>query len=176
MKKLFYFAFLLKFWVQTIDNTELIACKQELGCIFKQNYQFSLWKINFYHRYVFLSYSLKINIGILPVNLAWQWRQSVFYHKMGSFCIYKQLKRISVLCYGEFMESAILHNISLSFSVVYKCRRIPSYYLKYTLTSLSSKVDREYTYTGIIAFFYIKGKQRIVWYIGEFSIIFPSYP
>jgi len=29
-------------------------------------------------------------------------------------------------------------------SVVYKCRRIPSYDLKYTLTSLSSKVDREY--------------------------------
>jgi len=32
-------------------------------------------------------------------------------HKMGSFCIYKQQKRISILCYGEFMESAILHNI-----------------------------------------------------------------
>jgi len=29
-------------------------------------------------------------------------------HKMGSFCIYKQQKRISILCYGEFMESAIL--------------------------------------------------------------------
>jgi len=83
---------------------------------------------------------------ILPVNLAWQWRQSVFYHKMGSFCIYKQLKRIRILCYGEFMESAILHNIRcLSFSVVYKCRRIPSYDLKYTLTSLSRKVDREYS-------------------------------
>jgi len=83
---------------------------------------------------------------ILPVNLAWQWRQSVFYHKMGSFCIYKQLKRISILCYGEFMESAILHNIRyLSFSVVYKCRRITSYDLKYTLTSLLSKVDREHT-------------------------------
>jgi len=27
----------------------------------------------------------------------------------------------------------------------HKCRRIPSYELKYTLTSLSSKVDREYT-------------------------------
>jgi len=82
---------------------------------------------------------------ILPVNLAWQWRQSVLYHKMGSFCIYKQLKRISILCYGKFMESAILHNIRcLSFSVVYKCRRIPSHDLKYTLTSLSSKVDREY--------------------------------
>jgi len=39
------------------------------------------------------------------------------------------------------MESAILHNIRcLSFSIVYKCRRIPSY----DLTSLSSKVDREY--------------------------------
>jgi len=63
--------------------------------------------------------------AILPVNLAWQWRQSVFY--------------------GEFMESAILHNIRcLSFSVVYKCRKIPSYDQKYTLTSLSSKVDREY--------------------------------
>jgi len=46
---------------------------------------------------------------------------------MGSFCIYKQQKRISILCYGEFMERAILHNIRcLSFSVVYKCRRIPS--------------------------------------------------
>jgi len=44
------------------------------------------------------------------------------------------------------MESAILHNIRcLSFSVVYKCRRIPSYDLKYTLTSLSSNVDREYS-------------------------------
>jgi len=43
------------------------------------------------------------------------------------------------------MESAILHNIRcLSFYVVYKCRRIPSYDLKSTLTSLSSKVDREY--------------------------------
>jgi len=43
------------------------------------------------------------------------------------------------------MESAILHIIRrLSFSVIYKCRRIPSYDLKYTLTSLSSKVDREY--------------------------------
>jgi len=66
---------------------------------------------------------------------------------MGSFCIYKQLKRISILCYGEFMESAFLHNIlvrCLSFSFVNKCRRIPSYDLKYTLTSLSSKVDREY--------------------------------
>jgi len=52
---------------------------------------------------------------------------------MGSFCIYKQLKRMSILCYGEFMESAILHNIRcLFFSVVYKCRRIPSYDLKYT--------------------------------------------
>jgi len=50
-------------------------------------------------------------VYILPVNLAWEWRQSVFYHKMGSFCIYKQQKRISILCYGEFMESAILHNI-----------------------------------------------------------------
>jgi len=51
------------------------------------------------------------------------------------------------------MESAILHNIRcLSFSVVYKSRRIPSYDLKHTLTSLSSKVDREYIYlcfTGI---------------------------
>jgi len=44
------------------------------------------------------------------------------------------------------MESVILHNIRcLSFSVVYKCRRIPSFDLKYTLTSLSSKVDRGYT-------------------------------
>jgi len=44
------------------------------------------------------------------------------------------------------MESAILHSIRcLSFSVVYKCRRISSYDLKYTLTSLSSKVDREYS-------------------------------
>jgi len=67
---------------------------------------------------------------------------------MGSFCIYKQQKRISILCYGEFMESAIIHNIRcLSFSVVYKCRRIPSYDLKYTLTSLSSKVAGEYIIT-----------------------------
>jgi len=52
----------------------------------------------------------------------------VFNHKMGSFCIYKQQERISILCYGEFMVSAILHNIRcLSFSAVYKCRRIPSY-------------------------------------------------
>jgi len=66
-------------------------------------------------------------------------------HKMGSFCIYKQQKRISILCAGEFMESAILHNIRcLSFSVIYKCRRVPSY----DLTSLSSKVDREYRYAG----------------------------
>jgi len=66
------------------------------------------------------------------------------YHKMGSFCIYKQQKLISILCYGEFIESAFLHNIIfLSISVVYKCRRIPSYNLKSTLTSLSSKVDRE---------------------------------
>jgi len=51
------------------------------------------------------------------------------------------------------MESAIVHNIRcLSFSVVYKCRMIPSYDLKYTLTSLSSKVDREYRYLGIIMF------------------------
>jgi len=58
-------------------------------------------------------------LSILPVNLAWQCRQSVFYHKVGSFCIYKQLKRISILCYGEFMESAILHNTRcLSFYVV----------------------------------------------------------
>jgi len=49
-------------------------------------------------------------------------------HEMGSFCIYKQQKRISILCYACVMESAILHNIRcLSFSVVYKCRRIPSY-------------------------------------------------
>jgi len=48
------------------------------------------------------------------------------------------------------MESAILHNICLSFSVVYKCRRIPSYDLKYTLTSLSSKVDREYRLSKVI--------------------------
>jgi len=48
------------------------------------------------------------------------------------------------------MESAILHNIRcLSVSVVYKCRRIPSYDLKYSLTSLSSKVDREYSYIFI---------------------------
>jgi len=61
--------------------------------------------------------------SILPVNLAWEWRQSVFYHKMGFFCIYNQQKLISILCYGEFMESAILHNIRcLSVSVVYKCR------------------------------------------------------
>jgi len=96
------------------------------------------------------------SIPILPVNLACQWRQSVFYHKMRSFCIYKKLKRISILCYGEFMESAILHNIRCwSFSVDYKCRRIPSYELKYTLTSLSSKVDREYTgllYSSIMNF------------------------
>jgi len=52
---------------------------------------------------------------------------------MGSFCIYKQQKRMSILWYGEFVESAILHNIRcLSFSVIYKCRRIPSY----DLTSL----------------------------------------
>jgi len=90
---------------------------------------------------------------ILPGNLAWQWCQSVFYHKMGSFCIYKQLKRISILCYGEFIESIILHNIRcLSFSVVYKCRRIPFYDLKYTLTSLSSKVDREYIHHLITQF------------------------
>jgi len=39
------------------------------------------------------------------------------------------------------MENGTLHNIRcLSFSVVYKCRRIPSY----DLTSLSSKLDREY--------------------------------
>jgi len=47
---------------------------------------------------------------------------------------------------SAFMESAILHNIRcLSFSVVHKCRRIPFYDLKYTLTLLSSKVDWEYT-------------------------------
>jgi len=46
------------------------------------------------------------------------------------------------------------HNIRyLSISVVYKCRRIPSYDLKCTLTSLSSKVDREYscTYFGLLS-------------------------
>jgi len=48
------------------------------------------------------------------------------------------------------MESAILHDIRcLSFSVVYKCRRIPSYDLKYTLTSLSSKVDWEYIWGSV---------------------------
>jgi len=47
---------------------------------------------------------------------------------MGSFSIYKQQKRICILCYAYVMESAILHNIRcLSFSVVYKCRRTPSY-------------------------------------------------
>jgi len=69
---------------------------------------------------------------------------------MGSFCIYKQQKRISILFYGEFMESAILHNIRcLSFSVVYKCRRIPLWSYV-TLTSLSSKVDREYSSWNIV--------------------------
>jgi len=49
------------------------------------------------------------------------------------------------------MESAILLNIRcLSFSIVYKYRRILSYELKYTLTSLSSKVDREYTYIKVV--------------------------
>jgi len=52
---------------------------------------------------------------------------------MGSFCIYKQQKRISILCYGECHSPNVLHNIRcLSFSVVYKCRWIPSY----DLTSL----------------------------------------
>jgi len=54
------------------------------------------------------------------------------------------------------MESAILHNIRcLSFSVVYKCRRIPSYVLIYTLTSLLSKVDREYRSFLILITYYI---------------------
>jgi len=38
------------------------------------------------------------------------------------------------------MESAILQNMLLSISVVYKCRRIPSYDLKSTLTHSQARL------------------------------------
>jgi len=70
-----------------------------LGNLLERRRRFHLLS---YHKYIPISCTL-------PVNLAWQWRQSVFYDKMGSFYIWI----ISILCYGEFMESAILHNIKM---------------------------------------------------------------
>jgi len=70
------------------------------------------------------------------------------------------------------MESAILYNIRcLSVPVVYKCRRIPSYDVKYTLTSLSSKVDREYSLTLWVMFYYpLRSGHR------ETPVLDPRYP
>jgi len=64
------------------------------------------------------------------------------------------------------IENGTLHNIRyLSFSVVYKCRRIPSY----ELTSLSSKFDRDYIVHDFLRYcFFTFDEQNFVNFYSEY--------
>jgi len=95
-------------------------------------------------------------------------------HKMGSFCIYKQQKRINISCYAYDMESAILHYIRcLSFSVVYKCGRIPSYELTTSDVTVKQGWPGVYTrYIWFLALIVVYDKKR-TYLVFSFSVAAP---